>query len=69
MSPTKPLRYDFPDRMRGVRSAERELARLERSMSVAHERRDVFAFAYLDRRHKRARQALHTLLHREQQPQ
>ncbi|WP_262015649.1 hypothetical protein [Micromonospora sp. Mcm103] len=63
---SKTLVYDFPRRMRGLSSAEREIRRLERSMSVATHRRDAQALAYLDRRHKRATQALHTLRWREQ---
>ncbi|NES28952.1 hypothetical protein GCE86_19655 [Micromonospora terminaliae] len=57
----RPPRYDFPDRMRGVSSAERELNRLERSMSVAYDRRDKFALDYLTRRHQRATRALAVL--------
>ncbi|MET7752595.1 hypothetical protein [Micromonospora sp. NPDC005367] len=63
----KPLAYDFPDRMRGLSSAQREVARLERSMTVAYRRRDNLAFAYLDRRHQRARQVLAVIRQREQQ--
>ncbi|WP_200214976.1 hypothetical protein [Micromonospora coerulea] len=63
---SKPLSYDFPGRLRGLSSAERELRRLERSMSVATHRGDRFAFDYLDRRHKRASQALALLRWREQ---
>ncbi|MFI6331905.1 hypothetical protein ACIBBG_26805 [Micromonospora chersina] len=63
---SKPLVYDFPRRLRGLSAAERELRRLERSMSVATHRGDAFAFAYLDRRHKRASQALHVVRWREQ---
>lgn len=51
------FRYDFPNRMRGLPSAERELARLERSMDVAYHRRDTKALAYLERRHRRAERA------------
>jgi hypothetical protein len=63
---TKPLPYDFPGRLRGSASAEREVRRLERSMSVATKRRDRLAFAYLDRRHQRATQALRILRLREE---
>lgn len=61
----KPLRYDFPNRMRGLASAHREVRRLERAMAVADDRRDAQAFAYLNRRHQRATRALAALRRRE----
>lgn len=57
----RPLTYDFPDRMRGLSSGQRELKRLEQSMAVAYHRGDKFALDYLDRRHQRASQALAVL--------
>lgn len=65
----KPLRYDFPHRVRDVGGAERELRRLERSMTVAYDRGDKFALDYLDRRHKRATRALGALLARQETDQ
>ncbi|MEV1331503.1 hypothetical protein AB0J20_18220 [Micromonospora costi] len=50
----KAHRYDFPARMRGLPSAERELSRLGRSISVARERRDTQTVAYLEGRLARA---------------
>ncbi|MFI7429805.1 hypothetical protein ACIBPB_22665 [Micromonospora sp. NPDC049836] len=58
----RPLRYDFPHRVRHVGGAQRELRRLERSMTVAYHRRDKFALDYLTRRHQRAEQAYRRLL-------
>lgn len=59
--PGAPVRYDFPGRVSDIGAAERELRRLERSMTVAYHRGDKFALDYLDRRYKRASRALAAL--------
>ncbi|WP_446218287.1 hypothetical protein [Micromonospora sp. IBHARD004] len=57
--------YDFPHKIRGVSSANRELRRLDRAILVAEERRDKTALDYLTRRRARALQALAAMHRRE----
>ncbi|MCG5462172.1 hypothetical protein MED01_007050 [Micromonospora sp. MED01] len=56
-----PLRYDFPRRMRGLASAEREITRLGRSIAAARERREKHTLDYLERRLRRAERAYRRL--------
>lgn len=54
-------RYDFPQRVATVTSAEAEVRRLGRSLGTATLRRDAAAVRYLARRVSRARSALWVL--------